>query len=60
MKICYEELLQVERMETRLEFITSELECPVWMLGSVYRDRLAVEARSILRRMSTGVCYVKC
>jgi hypothetical protein len=57
MKICYDKIKTVdeilENLQDRLDFITSELECPTWMLGNVYRYKLATEARSILRRMST-------
>ena len=39
------------RLMSRLAFVESELECPDWMLGQVYKSKLMTEKSRLIRRL---------
>lgn len=42
---------ELEEARSRLEFVNEELLCPMWMLGNVYRYKLATERRELKNRL---------
>lgn len=55
MKICYEKIETVdevkEKLVSELDYVAGELECPTWMLGNVYRYKLATRKRELEKRI---------
>lgn len=53
MKILLNNIVDDEEVDIRerLEFVQSELECPVWMLGNRYRYNLATEKRLLVNEL---------